>query len=124
MKVVDTCPRCNTDRKYERTEMGKYGCTSWWHQFLMLPDIWLVAVPTRPVPPPVEPYRTTDEAVQGALAEKQRFQRSVPPPSRAEKTSVMPYGEADGMGVNGTWSVSEPMIGVDVGGMKHVDSDR
>jgi len=96
MRLMNTCPRCNTDRKYERTETGKYGCTSWWHQFLELPDIWLVAVPTRPVEPPV----------------------------RTEKTSVMPYGEPDGMGANSMEAlVRGPMVGFDVGGMKYVDSD-
>jgi len=68
------------EHKYERTEIETYGCMSWWHQFLELPNIWPEKV-LRPV-------------------------------------SAQP----DGMGQLA--GEMEPMVGVDVGGMKHVDSVR
>ncbi len=36
MMLVDRCPRCRTDRKYERAESPKFGCWSWWHQYVVV----------------------------------------------------------------------------------------
>ncbi len=36
MKLIDYCPRCRTDRKYERDQSPKFGCWSWWHQYVTL----------------------------------------------------------------------------------------
>jgi hypothetical protein len=80
MKLIWSCPRCKTDRKYERSEMGRYGCTTWWHQFLMLPNIWPEherrIVPAMPAPPDVS------HKLQPMVGYDVGGMRHVPPPQR------------------------------------------
>ena len=32
--LVANCPRCHTARKYERDQSPRFGCWSWWHQYV------------------------------------------------------------------------------------------